>query len=112
MSHDKRESDDTVASGKMRETSGKGKRHSGSSHDEEQLSHDKGNTRKEVEMPQADTAKGVVFLPPVDSVSVSRIQRSLFNSQLRQHLQKVCSTLNLSVHQVLPQVVQATSQFR
>lgn len=65
-------------------------------------------------------AESVVFLPPVDSVSVSRIQRSLFNSQLRQHLQGVCATLNqgvcatlnLSFHHVLPQVSKTTSQFR
>ena len=73
--------------------------------------------QKEFEPSDRSPAEGVstedvVFLPPVDGVSVSRIQRSLFNSQLRQHLQRVCSTLNLSFHQVLPQVTKTTSQFR
>lgn len=57
-------------------------------------------------------AESAVFLPPVDCVSVSRIQRSLFDKQLRRHLQSVCCTLDLSFHQVLPQVSKTTSQFR
>lgn len=53
-----------------------------------------------------------VFLPPVDSVNISRIQHSLFNTQLHRHLSTVCSALDLSLPQVLPQVKKTTSKFR
>lgn len=85
------------------------------SHDICEASHDKeafDQTSDGSEAKGVSTEGVEIFLPPVDGVSVSRIQRSLFNSQLRQHLQRVCSSLNLSFHQVLPQVTKTTSQFR
>ena len=53
-----------------------------------------------------------VFLPPVHSIDVGGIQRSLFNSQLRKHLSGVCPILGLSFHQVLPLVNTTTKKFR
>lgn len=53
-----------------------------------------------------------VLLPPVDSVDVSRIQRNLFNTQLRKHLSAVCSATSLSPHHILPRVNARTALFR
>ncbi len=53
-----------------------------------------------------------VFLPPVHSINVGGIQRSLFNSQLRQHLSGVCPILGLSFYHVLPLVNNTTQNFR
>ena len=53
-----------------------------------------------------------VFLPPVDSVNVSQVQRRLFLSQLKKHLSGVCSKLGLTFHVVLPRVTATASKFR
>jgi len=53
-----------------------------------------------------------VFLPPVDSVNVSQVQRKLFLSQLKKHLSGVCSKLGLTFHAVLPRVTATVSKFR
>ena len=74
---------------------------------------DSKKTSPEVTKPGEDTGEGEgMMLPPVDSVNVSRIQRTLFNTQLRRHLSSVCPALGLSLHQVLPQVNATTANFR
>ncbi len=73
-------------------------------------SHDKDSV-KSSELHDGDIQQEI-FLPPVDSVNINRLQRTLFNSQFRKHISRVCSTLEISFYEVLPKVNSTTSRFR
>ena len=82
------------------------------SYDGRNLSHDEGNTSHDESSRSHKEESEMIFLPLVDSVDVSRIQRSLFTNQLRRHLSGVCSTLDLPFHVILPQISKTVSKFR